>query len=1128
MAQPIATLLIEMAADVARLRSDMGQAQKTVGDAMKGIEATVDGAKRAFGLLAGAIGVASFTSLIKGSIDAADKLDEMAERTGVSASELSRLELAFKLAGVGSDEMQKTLVKLSSTMNTNSKAIEQLGVSTKNADGTLRGTSQVLRDVADRFASMDNGARKTALAVEIFGKSGADIIPVLNMGSKGLDEMAKLTEQLGMAMTDEGAAAAEQFNDTLDFLKTAVAGVARQATADLLPSLTNMATALLKTATETDLLKRAGELLGVVLKSLFTVVMSVAEALSSVATIATATWQAFMAATRGDFSAAVDIIKKAGSDVSAGWAKTSEIIKGAWNGSAEAAVSATATLLGQAKRNQDAALLTAEAQKEMEAAAKKAQAEYEKLASSLDKTTISALAEADAGGKLTDAKKLELDVRQKLNDTTLKLTASQRQEIETKLAAAMAALNDRDAQKAAEEARKKLLETIGKQNEDLVKQIEAQKKANEESGLSREEIRRLEIQRLREAAATAEQTVQLRIQSGINDETTEQYRKQAENLRKLADEKEKGIHVEAAKEARDAWAETTESIYDGLTDALMRAFESGKGFMDAFKQVLKNAFKTLVLEPTIRAVMAPLAGAIGGFMGGAPGVAGASTGGGGSGLLGNIGTIAGVGGVFGSAITGGLASYLGGASAVGGLTAGGFSALGSSIAAGSLSGIAASLGTLVGTLGPIALGVALLVKGFSRGPKQTTATGIEGIIGGGEVDARQFADWIKKGGWFRSDKRGTDFSTLSEETAASLNQTAAAVFNQSKMFVEAIGLSADSLRDVNTRIRVQLGKDEAENAKAIEAAFAQYREDLALSLGDALLPFQKAGETLSATLERLAAISTFSTDINALGGIFSRVAQLSISAKEELIGFAGGIEAFLQKTKAFIQNYYSQEEQFALQAKQIKAALGELGITQNVSTREDFRRIVEAVDVTTTEGRKQLDALLSLAQAFAPVGTYLEEQGKTLDELIKAAPQVAVLKSILEDTEAQTKWQEEAGERDRDFYDWYRENWADYAQTFNQGYTADTEYYAWAMANAEKTAEVEQKQLEVTERLNTGIDSFVATIQATNDALRSELSSLRASLESGLAQVAVNTRDTNRLLDSWDDNGALLTTPAPP
>ena len=55
MAQPIATLLIEMAADVARLRSDMGQAQKTVGDAMKGIEATVDGAKRAFGLLAGAL-----------------------------------------------------------------------------------------------------------------------------------------------------------------------------------------------------------------------------------------------------------------------------------------------------------------------------------------------------------------------------------------------------------------------------------------------------------------------------------------------------------------------------------------------------------------------------------------------------------------------------------------------------------------------------------------------------------------------------------------------------------------------------------------------------------------------------------------------------------------------------------------------------------------------------------------------------------------------------------------------------------------------------------------------------------------------------------------------------------------
>jgi len=1073
----IGKLEIQLLADIARLRTDMNNAQKVVGDSMKGIEGAVGVAKKAFGALAAAAGVASFGAWIKSAIDAGDEALKMSQKLGVSTKDVAGLQLAFELAGVSSEAMEKGLVKLSVQVANNSKTLQAFGIETKNADGSIRSTSAVLKDVADKFANMQDGAQKTALAVQLFGKSGAEMIPLLNAGSKGLAEMDEMARKLGLQIDENTARAAEQFNDTLDLMGKAVSGVARQAVAEIMPALTNMAAGMLKAMTEGDSLKTAAQALGVVLKTLFTAVMAVAESLNTVAITASATWRAFMAATNGDFSKAADIIKQAGSDVAAGWKTTSEAVSKAWSNQSDSALVATATIVGAQRRNADAAAAAALAAEENAKAAKKSADEYNKLTDTLDKHLITAQAELDAGGKLTDAKKLELDVRAKLNDQTLKLIAAQRQEIETKLAAAQAALNDRDAQKAAEEARKKLAETIGKQNEDLLKQIETQRKSNEEAGLSTEQIARLEIQRLRDAAATASQNAQLRIQSGINDEVTKEYQEQADNLRKLADEKEKGIHVQAAIQARDAWAETTKSIYDGLTDALMRAFESGKGFMAAFRDTLKNAFKTLILEPTIRAVMSPISGAMGAIMGSAPGVAGASTGGG-SGLLGSIGSIAGVGGVFGAGITGGLASYLGGASSVAGLASGGFSALGSSLAAGSLSGIAASLGTLIGTLGPIALGIGLLVKGFSRGPKQTTATGIEGTIGGGDVDARQFADWIKKGGWFRSDKRGTDYSSISAETAAALDQTAAAVFNQARAYADAIGLSADSLRDVQTRIRVQLGQDEEANEKAIAEAFAQYREALAGSLGEALIPFQKAGETLAETLERLAQLSSFSNDINQLGGIFSQIAQLSVSAKEELIGFAGGIEAFLAKTQAFVQNYYSQEEQFGLQAKQIKAALESIGITANVSTREEFRKIVEAVDVTTSEGRKQLDALLTLAQAFAPLGSYLEEQGKTLEEVAEAAPQVAVLKSILEDAEAQTEWAE--------------------------------------------------KQAAATDRVYDGItalgDIFTTQISGSTAAIEA----LRASLEAGLATVAANTLATSRLLESWDDNGSIATTPVTP
>lgn len=1079
MAQPVATLLIEMAADVAKLTQDMNQAKSVVGNAMKGIEQQVDGARKAFGFLATAIGVGSFTALIKGSIDAADKLDEMAERTGVAASELSRLEIAFKLSGAGSDVMEKAFIKLANTMNTNSKAIEQLGVQTKNTDGTLRSSTAVLRDVADRYAAMEDGARKTAIAGEIFGeKLGPQLAGLLNMGSRGLDEMAALTERLGMAMTDEGAAAAAKFNDTLDLLKMAVGGVARQATSDLLPALTNIAIGMLDAARNGTALATASDLLTGFMKSLFNGLLAVGEGLNTVAVLATSTWKAFWQATNGDFTKAINTIKIGFYEVEANWAKTGQTISDVWTNATQTTVDSTLTLLGEARKNQQASLDTAEAQKKMEEAAKKAQAEFDKLSASLDKATIAALAETAAGGKLTDAAKLELEVRAKLNDTTIKLTDAQRKEIETKLAAAQAALNDRDAQEKANEARKKLTESLGKEIAEIEKQIKAQQESNEEAGLSRQQIGMLEVARLRDAAAIATRNAQLRAESGINDEITEQYRKQAEGLNKLADEKEKGVHVQAAKDAADEWKKTTEAIENGLTDALMRAFESGKGFMEAFKQTLKNAFKTLVLEPTIRAIMAPISGALGGIFGGSP--AGAATGsaGGGGGLLGSIGSIAGIGGMVGSGLGYGLAAYSAGGLGLMGTLTGAGSMISGGIAAGSLGSIAAGIGGVLGALGPIALGIGLLIKGFSRGPKQTTGTGIEGGFLGGEFSGQQYSEWIKKGGWFRSDKRGTDFNPLAQELKSQFDEAGAAIFAGASEYGKILGLPVDQLRDVNYRIRIQLTDDEEKNAAAIETALQGYRNSLAGAFMETLLPFQKAGEAIADTMERLALLQGFSTDINNLGGIFSRVATLSVSAKEQLLEFAGGMQAFVAQAQGFVANYYSESERFGIAAARIREQLAAIGVTGDVSTRAEFRKLIESTDISTEEGRRQLAALLALSEQFAQVGSYLEQQGMTLEELAEAAPQVEILKSILEDAEAQAE-------------------------------------YAARTANA-------------TEGIIDGISDMAELIRAAIAGSTEAIKRLQEIMEAGNAAIVAASRETSTILDSWDDNGAIVTTTTTP
>ena len=433
----------------------------------------------------------------------------------------------------------------------------------------------------------------------------------------------------------------------------------------------------------------------------------------------------------------------------------------------------------------------------------------------------------------------------------------------------------------------------------------------------------------------------------------------------------------------------------------MRAFESGKDFAEAFRDVLKNTFNTLVLKPIIEFAIKPIEEELKKILDelNLPGKGGT-----GKGSIPEP-----IKAVLGTAIRG-YANY-----ELANAISGEF------VLAKELNAVGAALSMIPG-VGPIAAIVAgLLNRAFGMAPKKITASGIEGSIGGGEVNARQFADWKKKGGWFRKSKYGTDYSPISDEMSESLDVSARLIYNQSQLFAQVLGLSQSSLSNVMTQVRVTLTEDSAANEKAIQEVFMRYRDDLATSLGDALKPFQKAAEAIGDTLERLGRLSIFQQAINQLGGVFSRVAQLSLNAKEELLAFAGGIDAFLQRTGAFVESYYSQEEQFGLQAREIRAALNAAGVTANVGTKEEFRRLVESTDVSTKEGRERLVALLEIAEIFAPVADYLVEQGKTLDELVLAAPQVAVLKSILEDQETLDAWQKGQGQREQEWQDWYRD-----------------------------------------------------------------------------------------------------------
>ena len=224
--------------------------------------------------IAAGIGVAAIgsqvLSMAKSAIDAGDQLNKLAQKTGIAVEKLSELKYAGELSDVSLEALAGGVKKLAVNMNEvaaggsgdAAAAFRAIGVSVKTATGDLRSSDDVLADIAERFAQMEDGAGKTALAVAIFGKSGADLIPFLNLGAKGLDNMATEARQLGLVMTGDFAKASEEFNDNMTRLIKSVEGFKIALAGGLIQDLVKFTDALVASAKATGNLASGFMLLG--------------------------------------------------------------------------------------------------------------------------------------------------------------------------------------------------------------------------------------------------------------------------------------------------------------------------------------------------------------------------------------------------------------------------------------------------------------------------------------------------------------------------------------------------------------------------------------------------------------------------------------------------------------------------------------------------------------------------------------------------------------------------------------------------------------------------------------------------------------------------------------------------
>jgi hypothetical protein len=186
----------------------------------------------------GAAAVGGLAVLGKNAIDAADNLNDLSQRTGVGVETLSKFGAAAEDSGSSIDEVAKAMGKLSKGIvdpaSKANEALRSIGISSTDTQGKIRSVDAVMLDIADKFSKLPDGAQKTALAMDIFGKSGANLIPMLNGGREAMS-------QYSATITTEMAQAADKFNDAINMIMRELAGPFNQAITAALPYITQLA-----------------------------------------------------------------------------------------------------------------------------------------------------------------------------------------------------------------------------------------------------------------------------------------------------------------------------------------------------------------------------------------------------------------------------------------------------------------------------------------------------------------------------------------------------------------------------------------------------------------------------------------------------------------------------------------------------------------------------------------------------------------------------------------------------------------------------------------------------------------------------------------------------------------------
>ena len=972
----------------------------------------------AFGVLGGAAAGAISVSALKGAVDMLDMLDDLSEKTGIATESLAALRYAGEVVGTPVEALATGVRKLSINMaaaagggKEQAAAFQAIGVAFKNLDGSLRNSDQVLGDIASKFASFRDGPEKAALAVELFGKSGADLIPLLNKGASGIADLRAEAERLGVVFSGDLAANAAEFNDNLRKIQLSGQAFGTTVAGQVLPTLNELARVFLETKNGSNSL--AQDIGGGLKTAIDTVVLSTAgwvyiikklglEIGGFFAQANAENVQQYDAISRA-VKADTDRARKDLDELKARILGVGTSLAGAGRGTA-----ADPRILGgvdSIKAQADALKSAAPVVQKLGDTAKTTADEFQKLldkiqgkASGTDADftkNIGLLNKALASGKLTwdeYAKVVGQYIAQQ--PAAIEATKALTKEME----AAQKVAEERQAQRLREDAG--ITQWLRDQEAAAAQALKAVNARIQ--GLQDEDAATaLAAEQNISLAAAIEQVAiaRLKEQQAVLIAGSEAYN----NVQREIEARERLVGVINTKDLRErestGWAQVFASIDTTAHDTWTNVWESGSASFKRLGQTLKASILDVLYQMTVRPFIVKIGASILG--GGFATAANAATGSG-TGVLGNIGTLGslaqGVAGYLGlgGATTAGIAANTALAGTIG-ITAGEAAAAASAAGAAASSGMAAAMSPVLQglmTAAPYLAAVAavyMIAKSLDNSGTPHTGGGSMYSAAGGLLDARSSV--------FNSGFTGIDYSDSTTQMTAGLVQsivgildTTATTFGKEAGYQAAASFADDSSKDgawgslfiknmqgvltdwqaggVSFRTFSDGAAGSAEYLAAVSADVRKALDGIGLpawatgmldKLGDAPALDQLAGVVQQINATQGALVQ--------LRGTLQGFASIGDAAALKLIDASGGIANLAANASAYYDAFYSDGEKAANTMAGITAALGTVNQTVP-TTREAYRAQVEylqSIADTEPAAAPALAVMLQMAGAFASV-----------------------------------------------------------------------------------------------------------------------------------------------------------------